>query len=74
MKPTAKEVRTPKIIATALISVAKRAGILIKDAPAIIGIERAKEKIAASLLPRPRNRPLVIVTPEREVPGISASA
>ena len=50
MKPTAKEVRIPEIIATALISVTKRAGILIKDAPAIIGIERAKEKIAASFL------------------------
>ena len=38
------------------------------------GIERRNEKRAAAVRSRPMNSPAVIVAPERETPGISASA
>ena len=40
----------------------------------IIGIDNKKENRAAAVFDRPSNKAAVIVTPEREVPGISAKA
>ena len=43
-----------------------------RTAPSMIGTSRKNEKRAAESRSRPRNRPAVIVIPERETPGISA--
>ena len=40
----------------------------------IIGIDSKKENRAAAFRVNPKAKPAVIVTPEREVPGISAMA
>ena len=43
-------------------------------APAISGVERRKENLVAASRVNPRNRPVVIVMPERDTPGKSAKA
>lgn len=43
-------------------------------APAMIGVDNKNEKLAALSRVSPKNKPPVMVIPERETPGITASA
>ena len=43
------------------------------DAPIIIGIDNKKEYFAAEVLSLPANKPVAIVSPERENPGNAAN-
>ena len=56
----------------AVVGVAARA----RESPAaaVTGTANRNEKRAAASRDKPRNSPAVIVTPERDVPGTSASA
>mgnify|MGYP004339963069 FL=1 len=47
---------------------------VISPAPKIIGIASKNENFAASLGFKPSNVPIVIVMPDREIPGIIANA
>jgi len=49
-------------------------GTLTIAAPKIIGADSRKENLAAPSLVSPRNNPVVMVIPERDTPGIMASA
>jgi hypothetical protein len=51
-----------------------RCGSLTKAAPKIMGVDNKNENLAAPSLVIPIHNPVVIVTPERETPGIMASA
>ena len=52
----------------------KRSKIFLAPAPAMIGADRKKEKCAALSRCMPRNSAAVMVTPERETPGMIAKA
>ena len=52
----------------------KRCGIFFTAAPAIIGMDKIKENLIDASLWSPAPKPAIIVIPDREVPGISASA
>ena len=45
-----------------------------KPLPRIAGMLNKKEKRAAASRSNPRNKPAVMVAPDREVPGINANA
>jgi len=49
-------------------------GSLIAAAPKIIGVDNKKENRADASLVNPVSNPVVMVTPERETPGIIAIA
>ena len=66
-KPTAAEAITP-VIKAALISPGVMSFNLKTPAPTMMGVESKKENLAASRV-RPRARPAVMVTPERDTPG-----
>ncbi len=48
-------------------------GSLARVAPKIMGVDNRNENRTAPSLVAPINNPVVIVTPERETPGITAS-
>ena len=51
-----------------------RKGSLTRAAPNIMGAASKKENLAAPSLVSPIDNPMVMVIPERETPGIIASA
>ena len=73
--PVTKETRIP-IIKFIVISDGFdiRWGILARAAPNIMGAANKNENLAAPSLVSPINNPMVMVIPERETPGIIASA
>ena len=72
-KPTAAEAITP-VIKAALISPGVMSFNLKTPAPTMMGVESKKENLAAASRVRPRARPAVMVTPERDTPGMMAKA
>ena len=71
--PTTAEVTTPIASVVAGTSCG-RSRALSSTAPSVIGVASRNEKRAALMRESPAARPAVMVTPERETPGTSASA
>jgi hypothetical protein len=73
--PVMKETRIPIIkfmVITDGFDIRK--GTLTRAAPNIMGAANKNENLAAPSLVNPINNPVVMVIPERETPGIIASA
>ena len=75
--PAIPDVTMPTIIGTTSPSgmpSPARPAILNTTAPAVTGIIIKKLRRAAASRSKPRKRPAVIVMPDRDVPGLRASA
>jgi hypothetical protein len=73
--PITKETRMPMIKFIVIIDGFDiRKGSLTRAAPNIMGTANKNENLAAPSLVSPINNPMVMVIPERETPGIIASA
>lgn len=73
--PVMKETRTPIIKFTVISDGFDiRWGSLTRAAPNIMGADNKNENLAAPSLVSPINNPMVMVIPERETPGMIASA
>ena len=66
-----RKVRTKGIIKFAEKEISEKFRI---TAPNIAGIERRKENLIAFCLLNPKSIPVLVVEPERDIPGIKASA
>ncbi len=74
-RPTIAETIMPTTKFTLIMAgLAITSGIFTSAAPKMIGVYIKKEKRAALYLVKPSNNPTVIVIPERDTPGIIASA
>ena len=73
--PITKETRIPMIkFIVNMDGFDIRKGNLTRAAPNIMGAANKNENLAAPSLVNPINNPIVMVIPERETPGIIASA
>jgi len=72
--PVMAEVEIPIKMIEKFISLFIKWGISTSPAPKMIGVASRKEKRAAARRSNPKASAVVIVTPERETPGIIAKA
>ncbi len=73
--PAIHEIAIPSVKSRVIAEGFERTpGSLTMAAPKIIGVDSKNENLAAPSLLRPISSPVVIVTPERETPGMIARA
>jgi hypothetical protein len=73
--PVIQETAIPIIKSTVIAEGSEiRPGNLTMAAPKMIGVDSKNENLAAPSLFKPMSSPVVIVIPERETPGMIASA
>ena len=76
MYPTINELNSAanKMLYDICVGWSTKSIAVISPAPEIIGIASKNENFAASLGFKPSNVPIIIVMPDREIPGIIANA